>query len=117
MEWIEHQGKKILNNDLSGLSVEAFMERMTAFEAMVLGLGERNILVLSDIRGAQFDSRNVNLLKKIALAVDGYVGRYAVVGVSGVKKILFNAVQVVSGKQGYLEAFDTLEAAKDWLVR
>jgi hypothetical protein len=39
----------------------------------------------------------------------------AVVGVEGLKQIVFNAVQAVSGRT--LASFDTLEHAKDWLVK
>jgi hypothetical protein len=43
-----------------------------------------------------------------------YVKASAVVGISGIKKIIFHAVMLFSGRK--IHACDTLEQAKDWLA-
>ena len=43
-----------------------------------------------------------------------YVKASAVVGVDGLKKVVFNAVQTVSGR--HLSSFETADQAKAWLV-
>lgn len=119
MEWIEYQGKKILINDLANLAVEPFVEKMKQLEIFLLESHMEHVLILSDIRGAKFDKRNVAELKRISQAVEDQVEKYAVVGVTGLKKVLFQAVQMVARKKDktYLQAFETLEEAKDWLVQ
>ncbi len=119
MEWVEYAGKKILSNDLTHLSVEDFIDAMKRFESIILEQQEKSVLVLSDIRGAKFDRRNVAELKRTSLATTLFIDKYAVVGVTGVQKNLFKAVQMVTKQKGgsTLEAFGTIEDAKKWLVQ
>ncbi|MCD4814262.1 STAS/SEC14 domain-containing protein [bacterium] len=111
---MEYNGKKIMDNDLSGLLPEKFINKMNKFENAVISQNDRNLLVLSDIENAQFSPASMIVLKKIAGTTAPYIKKYAIVGVKGIKKILFKAVQVVSTTS--LEAFDSLEEAKKWLV-
>ncbi|MCD4813309.1 hypothetical protein K8S19_06410 [bacterium] len=119
LEWVEYAGKKILSNDLTHLSVEDFIDAMKRFESIILEQQEKSVLVLSDIRGAKFDRRNVAELKRTSLATTLFIDKYAVVGVTGVQKNLFKAVQMVTKQKGgsTLEAFGTIEDAKKWLVQ
>ena len=74
----------------------------------------RSVLTLTDVTNSYFDS-NVNVpLKKYVAHNKPYVKAGAVVGISSVRKIIFNAVLFFSRREN-LKTFDTLEAAKEWL--
>ncbi len=76
---------------------------------------DRNNLTLSDVRDAHIDQEFVNLSKEQGKISKDYTKRAAILGVEGVRKILLRAVNMVSGNPR--EPFDTMEEAKDWLVR
>jgi len=43
-----------------------------------------------------------------------YVIAGAVVGVTGLKKVIYNAIVAISGRN--MSTFDTIDQAKDWLA-
>jgi hypothetical protein len=53
-------------------------------------------------------------MKEFVIHNKPYVVAAAVVGVTGLKQVILNAVMKLSGRK--LTAFNTLAAAKDWLA-
>ena len=115
IEWIEHKGKPILVNDLTGLTDKEIAEQMIKYEKVVLDMKETHIHVLSDITNATFGPSSMSELKRIVISTKSYVSKYAIVGVIGIKSILFNAVKQFAKKN--LNSFNTIEEAKDWLIK
>ncbi|MCK5241628.1 hypothetical protein KAR34_04180 [bacterium] len=114
IKWVEYNGKKIMENDLSGLLPEKFINKMNKFENYITSQNDRQLLLLFDITNAHASPASILALKKNTVVTSPYIKKVAVVGVEGIQKILFKAVQKVAAT--CLEAFDSLEEAKKWLV-
>jgi hypothetical protein len=61
-----------------------------------------------------FNSKLSEAMKEFVCHNKPYVVAAAVVGVTGLKQVIFNAVMKLSGRK--LTAFNTLAEAKDWLA-
>ncbi|MBN1954904.1 MAG: hypothetical protein JW900_07615 [Anaerolineae bacterium] len=115
--WITHKNKRILYCDYRDFSLSDF-EGLEAELEWVAELLQREpegtVLGLSDIRGSVASREVVELFKERASDTARYVKKQAVVGVTGLKRLFFETIVRVSGQ--HARTFDTLEAAKDWLV-
>jgi hypothetical protein len=75
---------------------------------------EKSVRVLTNVIGTELSRTTSQIIKDFATQNKPYVKASAVVGVEGLKKIIYNAVQTVSGR--HISSFDTMEQAKDWLA-
>lgn len=111
---IVHRGAEILYADYSnyGRDVHALREEVEAVDAVL----ERNAdaLLLVDIRNTVTSSEVVSLMKASAVRTKGHVARTAVVGVSGIQKVLARAVARFAREP--LMLFDDVDTAKEWLA-
>ena len=117
-KWMPHQGKLILYADYTNYrpeDFEALRAELLAVEAEICSRPENSVLSLTDVRGSIATREAVELFKKSAPVAKKHILRQAVVGVTGVKKILFDAVVRISGQNA--KTFDDTEKAKDWLVK
>jgi hypothetical protein len=114
--WIVHEGERILFVDLSGFGrhPDAFREELTEVEAEVYQQLEGSLRVLTDIRDTVVSSEVMGLAKESSARVTKYICKEAIVGMSGIRQVLLDAVSRFSGRR--FAAFDDVEAAKDWLV-
>lgn len=114
--FIIHNGKEIFYVDYTDVNdAEALRERIARAESVLLGSGKNGLLELIDVTGSYAEPESLELLKESAKITTPHVSRSAIVGVSGVKKILLDFVNRFSGMR--IEPKPTLEEAKDWLVR
>jgi hypothetical protein len=115
-KWIAHRGKRIFHIDLSGLgrNIDAFREELAAAESVTSQQPEDSLLVLTDIRDTVVSSEAMNVAKQSSARTTKHICRTAVLGVTGIRKILLDAVSRFSGQR--FEVFGDIEAAKDWLV-
>jgi len=110
---IEHKGKEILYVDYQGMSKEEILKTMD--EATEFALKEnRPLLRLSNMTDVFAVKEVVEKAKASAKTTSHLTIKRAAVGISGAKKVLFNAFNRVSGNNS--RAFDSVENAKDWLV-
>lgn len=112
IRWIEHKGKKILFCDYSGLpGVEQLKVIEEAKNEMLKQPLDSVLLVLADIT----DTYTIQVVKEkfteLTEVRNRFKGSDATVGITGVKKIMANAI-----KRGIYFA-DTIEDAKEWLVK
>jgi len=116
--WIIHQGKRILCADYTNFQpedFEALKAELLAVEAEICRQPINSVLSLTDVRGSIATREAVELFKKSAPVAKKHILRQAVIGVTGVKRILFDAVVKISGQNA--RTFDDVEQAKDWLVK
>ena len=73
------------------------------------------MLTLNDVSGAKFDQESVAALKSMVAANAPYVRRGAVIGISGLQSLIYEAVQAFSKRK--LPQFATREQALAWLVK
>jgi hypothetical protein len=115
-KWITHKGEQILFVDLSsfGRHLDAFREELMEVEAVAYQQPEESLLVLTDIQDTVVSSEVMNFAKESSARTAKYIRKEAIIGVSGIRQVLLDAVSRFSGRQ--FAAFDDIEAAKDWLA-
>jgi hypothetical protein len=80
-----------------------------------LHLSEMKVKVLVDVTGASMSSEAVRALKDATKRDSAMVERTAIVGVTGLKRILADAIATFSGTQ--TRCFDTKHEALEWLAK
>ncbi len=110
---INHKGKEILYVDYRGMKENEILEEMD--KATDFALKEnRPMLRLSNMTDVFAVSTVVDKAKESGKRTKHLTIKRAAVGITGAKKVLFNAFNRVSGNNA--RAFDDVEEAKDWLV-
>lgn len=114
--WSEHKGTRFLYADYSsyGRNLDALRLELDHADTLIEREPGNDTLVLVDIRHTVTSTQVVSLMKESAARTKGRVARLAVVGVTGVQRILATAVARFSHEP--LQLFDDVEAAKEWLV-
>lgn len=116
VRWIEHKGKKIIYNDFSKINTNDVIKVVRQFEQIIMANKDKEeILVLSNMTGAHVFGESYEEIKRITKVVRPYIKKRAVVGIMGVKSILYKAVNIFA-KGTPTKMFDTIEEAKDYLV-
>ncbi len=114
VKFIQHKGKAILYIDLASCSTIEVLAAIEEAKAAVKTQQRGSVLTLTDVTGTGFDSAVTVAMKELVQHNKPYVAAAAVVGVTGLKQIIFNSVMRFSGR--HLHAFESLEQAKDWLA-
>lgn len=119
-KWITYKGKKIMLTDYSGVktdktSIQALQMENDAADAVICEQLEGSVLCLVDIRDSVGSSDVVAIMKNSAKRTKPYIRKMAVVGVTGVKRILADAIIRFSGRD--LVFFDDMQSAQEWLVK
>lgn len=114
IRFIHHEGKKILYLDFSRSKAEEVLQTIGAAKKVIAAHPEKSLLTLTDVTDARFNEAVTREMKEFAAHNRPYVRAAAVVGITGLKKIIFDAV--VAFSQRKLSAFDDLEQAKQWLI-
>jgi hypothetical protein len=115
-KWITHKGKRIFFVNLSGFGrhPNALREELMEAEAMAYQQPEGSLLVLTDVRDTVLSSEVIDLAKQSSARAKRHVRKEAVVGMTGIRQVLLDAVSRFSGQQ--ITTFEDVDAAKDWLV-
>jgi len=113
--FIEHQGRRILLLDYSGIrdAAEALREIQRSRE-IVARQPAGSVLVLTHVKDARYNTEVVQALKALVEHNRPYVKASAVVGLGGIQQAIYRTILLFSRR--VLKTFDDLEAAKDWLV-
>ena len=114
-EWVVYKGKRILYIKYSGLKPQEMLDLIREATQIILDSKSNQILSLSDLTGCYTNQEFVDLSKKQGMISLPLTKKAAVVGITGLKKILFRAVNSVAPNPRV--PFDTVEAAMDWLVK
>lgn len=115
-EWITYKGKQIIYADCSGLRMDAqaVEAELDAVDDLILQQAEGSVLCLLDVRDTVGSSEVLEAFKKSSSRTRAHVRKTAVVGVSGLRRLLADAVARFSGEP--LTYFEDVEAAKEWLI-
>lgn len=111
---IEHEGKTIVFMDYSNLPVEQASLLADVSPKIIQKEPLNSVLFLIDVTEARYNPEIIEKLKRATKGNNPYVKKTAVVGVVGMKKILFNAIVLFSKRD--IKLFDTVEEAKNYLV-
>ena len=91
------------------------MSVMIEAEAVIAARPESSVLTLTNVEGAHYTREVSDRIKEYVAHNKPYVKAGAVVGLDGLKTVIFNFVNRVTGRS--LKAIDDLEAAKNWLAQ
>lgn len=114
VKFIKHQEKEILLLDFSDSEVNEVLTLIKQAKQVIRDRPERSLLTLTDVTNARFNQEVGEEMKQFAMDNKPYVKAGAVVGITGLKRIIFGAVMAFSRRN--LESFDDREQAKHWLV-
>ncbi len=114
VRFIRHNGKEILFLDFSACKAGDVLLIIDQAMPVIAGRSEQSLLTLSDVTDARFDDTVSQRMKEFTAHNRPFVKAAAVIGITGLKKILFEAVMLFSKRK--IHAFETVEQAKDWLA-
>jgi hypothetical protein len=113
IRFITHQGKQILLLDFSGCEADEVLETIEEGKKVIRVHPQHSLLTLTNVEGTHYNMAITNAMQEFAHGNKPFVKAGAVIGISGLKKIVYDAVMKFSGRN--LPAFDDIEKAKDWL--
>jgi hypothetical protein len=115
VRFIEHRGARILLIDFSGLQkTEEILREVEVAREVVAGQPPASLRTLTHVKDARYTPPVMEALKQLTVHNKPYVTAAAVVGMEGLHRVLFRAVVLFSRRN--IEAFDTVEEARDWLA-
>lgn len=115
-KWESRAGKRLLVCDFSnfGADAKALSAEIDEVDETILREPKDSVLLLVDLRGTVTSSAVVDVFKNSSARTKGYVRRQAILGLSGIQKMLAQAVAWFSRETFVL--FDDENAAREWLV-
>jgi len=114
VKWIEYKGKDILDYDYTNLQGDEFVETIKVLTDHLMNIGKEDILLLLDLTNSFTNKAVVNAFTEAGKRVRPVVKKTAVLGITGVKKVLLNVVNKLSSIDA--NPFSTKEDAKEWLI-
>lgn len=115
VQFIEHKGKKILHMNFSHCKPDEVLVIIDQAKTVIGSQPPRSLFTLTDVTETGFNSKVSDSMKDFVNHNKPFIVASAVVGVTGLKQIIFNAVMKFSGR--HLQAVNTVDEAKEWLVR
>jgi len=114
VKFIKHEEKDILFLDFSNTRTDEVLKIIEDAKRVISTKPMNSLLTLTDVTNARFNDEVGDGMKQFSAHNKPYVKAAAVVGITGLKKIIFGAVVAFSKRN--IESFDDVEQAKRWLV-
>ena len=114
MKWLTHKGKDILYEDYTNLTGEQIARLVPAITKITEEKDYKDILLLLDFTNSFANKEATNAFGESGKVSKDRLKKTAVLGITGVKKVLLNFVTRVSKVDA--RPFATEEEAKDYLV-
>ena len=112
---IEHKGKKIIYVDYRGLTKnEQYIQNIDETIQVMKGT-KPPILMISNFEGVSVGNEFMTRVKEWGKEHQAIMGRQAVLGVTGLKSILFQGYLTFTGEKN-MKAFDSEAEALEWVV-
>lgn len=113
--FIDSQGVKIFYIDFTNLIKEEEIEAViNESKTLIRSRPKKSMINLANIEGMHFNGRIKELFVEYVKGNADFVQHSAIVGVSGLKRIVFNGIMKMTGRD--VRCLDTVEDAKRWLV-
>ncbi|UCG78126.1 MAG: hypothetical protein JSV21_11320 [Nitrospirota bacterium] len=113
VRFTEHNGKPILLLDFSHCEPKEVLQTIEEAKPIISSRPENSLLVLTDVTNAHFNGEVSDALKHFTSHNKPYIKASAVIGITGLKQVIYQAVLLFSKR--VIKSFDDAEAAKDWL--
>src|ERR1051326_3858954 len=115
VRFIEHQGKRILFINYSHCDVAMLKAVAEEGHRVIAQEPPNSVLTLNDVTGTSFDKESVAVLQAKVAANAPYVRKAAVIGISGLQRLIYTGVQTFSKRR--LPTFENRQEALAWLVQ
>ena len=115
VQFIKHNYRQILLLNFSCCSVDEAIQTIAEASEIIKSQPESSLLILTDVTGARYNLEVVEKLKQFTRDNTPYVRASAVVGLDGLKKVIYNAVIMFTRRK--ISVLDDIEQAKDWLIQ
>ena len=112
--FIEHRGKKIFLLDCTNASFEEVHAVADECARQVRIQPPNSVLTLTLAGGGKFGPETIHKLKELTKGNKPYVKASAVVGITGLYKVVISAVSLFSERRFHM--FDDIEEAKNFLA-
>lgn len=117
VRFITHRGREILFMDYSDLQDPAeIIQHIERAKEMVAQQPENSVLGLVYVRDANTTSEVKDAMSQAAVHNKPYIIASAVVGMSAMQRLVYEAVRLFSKRENF-HTFDDLAPAKDWLLQ
>jgi len=113
VNFMEYKGTRILYLDFSGDPV-VIIDSINAARKIIDREPEKSLNVLTDVSNSKWNHTVSEHLKEFTKTNTPHIKHSAVVGVTGLKRVVLRAVKAVTGRDFVL--FDKKEDAMDWLA-
>jgi hypothetical protein len=115
VEIVQCHGKRIVQIDFSGCAPESYAGVLAEAEEVIRAEPVASVRTLTLVEDTHFDPAAVEELTGFASRVSKHLRGNAMVGVTGVKKVIFGGIR--PHYQAPVSLFDDAETAKEWLAR
>lgn len=113
--FIEHEGHRILLLDFSGIKDPAVaLTAIAEARALVATQPLGSLMAITYVKGSSFMPSIVGALQDLARHDAPYVKASVVAGMSGIQRVAFAAIKLVSGRT--FKVCRDVEEAKRWLA-
>lgn len=112
--FIQHKGREIYMLDCSDCESGDIVSILDECARQVRSRPEKSVRTLTVAGGGKFDNDVIHKLKELTQGNEPYVEKAAVVGITGLYKVIMNAIKMFSKREFHL--FDDVDAAKDFLA-
>jgi len=113
-KFIQHKGREIYMLDCSDCKPEEIVLIIDECARQVQSRPEKSVRTLTIAGGGRFDNQVLQKLKDLTQGNAPYVDKAAVVGITGLYKVVMNTIKLFSKREFHL--FDSVEDAKDFLA-
>jgi hypoxanthine phosphoribosyltransferase len=111
-------GKEIYLMDVSHFRLHEraeFKKIVDHAKKVIQGQPLKSVLIITDISDTNFDTDIVETFKEYAKHNNPYIKASALVGLSGMQKVIFYAVKTFTGRDFYIAK--NFADAQEWLLR
>lgn len=116
VQFIRHGAVSILKVDLSHpTNMDESLATIRKAKTIVSTHPPKSLLILTDVTGTTFNTKAVGEMKNYTKFNTPFVKASAVVGLSGLQRIIYDAIIKVIGRA--VVCFDTESQALDWLAQ
>ncbi len=109
-----HNGKRLVEIDFGGCKPGAFGPVVEQAMKVISAGPAGSVLAMTRFENVRFDPGTVVEMQRFASAAQPYLRANALVGITGLKKVVFGGIKPLYRTP--VELFDDPAAARDWLT-
>lgn len=114
VKFLKHKNAEMLEIDLNGANPTEILEAIKQAKEIIRKQPLSSMLILTNVTNANFNTDVIEGMKEFTSGNKPYVKASAIVGLSGLHKVIYTMVTKFSGRS--IPTFDNIEEAKNWLA-